>query len=79
MSQVHGWWGWALWYDNHRCLLLTLRIPTIVCAANLGLCVSYWAYERSLPKEYQPALGKNARQVEGWSKRYFGLKSLFQL
>lgn len=58
---------------------LTRRIPTIVCAANLGLCVGYWAFERTLPKGFQPPLGKEARDVEGWSKRYFGLKSVFQL
>jgi hypothetical protein len=56
-----------------------IRIPAIVCAANLGLCIGYWAFERSLPREHRPPLGKDARNVEGWSKRYFGLKSLFQL
>lgn len=56
-----------------------IRIPTIVCAANLGICVGYWAFERRLPKQYRPPLGKDARMLEGWSKRYFGLKSLYQL
>lgn len=67
MSLLHGWWGWALW------------IPTIICGCNLGLCIGYWAFERSLPRKYRPALGKDARVKEGWSKRYFGLKSVYQL
>lgn len=50
-----------------------------MCAGNLALCVGYWAFERSVPKQYRPLLGKDARIQEGWSKRYFGLKSLYQL
>lgn len=59
MSQINGFWGWALW------------IPTIACAVNLGLCLAYWGYERSVPRQYRPKLGRQARKKEGWDKRKF--------
>ncbi|WVQ95901.1 hypothetical protein IAU59_003000 [Kwoniella sp. CBS 9459] len=67
MSEINGWWGWAQW------------IPTIVCGFNMALVLAYWAFERSVPKKYQPALGKDARIVEGWSKRKFQYGTLLRL
>ncbi|WVF68348.1 hypothetical protein IAT40_003113 [Kwoniella sp. CBS 6097] len=67
MSNINGWWGWAQW------------IPTIVCGFNMALVLTYWAFERSVPKKYQPALGKDARVVEGWSKRQFQFGTLLRL
>lgn len=59
MSQINGFWGWALW------------IPTMACAANLALCIAYWAFERRVPAEYRPRLGREARKKEGWDRRRF--------
>jgi MFS family permease len=67
LSNIDGWWGWALW------------IPTIVCAVNLCLVIVYWAFERAVPKTYRPVLGKEAYQREGWAKRKFPMKSLLEL
>lgn len=67
MSQINGFWGWALW------------IPTIACAANLGLCIAYWAFERNVPQAYRPKLGKEARKREGWDRRKFVLGYLTRL
>ncbi|KAK8843522.1 hypothetical protein IAR55_007182 [Kwoniella newhampshirensis] len=57
MSEINGFWGWALW------------IPTIVCFFNLALCVGYLVYERAVPKTYRPPLGKDARAKEGVLKK----------
>ncbi|KAL7424462.1 hypothetical protein Q5752_000146 [Cryptotrichosporon argae] len=67
MSEVRDWWGWALW------------IPAVLCAANLALCVGYWYYERSVPLDYRPPLGKYAAEHEGWRARRFGIKPLLCL
>ncbi|ODO07710.1 hypothetical protein I350_03283 [Cryptococcus amylolentus CBS 6273] len=67
MSNINGWWGWALW------------IPTIVCAVNMALVMLYWWFERSVPKQYRPALGKDARVTEGWDKRKFHFGTLWRL
>lgn len=67
MSEINGWWGWALW------------IPTIVCAVNMGLVLAYWWFERVVPREYRPALGKDARAKEGWDRRKFSLTTLWRL
>lgn len=67
MSNINGWWGWALW------------IPTIVCGFNLVLCIAYWGFERSVPIAYRPVLGKDAYAAEGWGKKKFGLRSLLDL
>lgn len=53
MSEINGWWGWALW------------IPCVLCVANLVAVILYWAYERKVPKEYRPVLGRDARGKEG--------------
>lgn len=67
MSEINGWWGWALW------------IPTIVCALNLALVCLYWAYERNVPRKYRPVLGKEAYEKEGWAKKKFALRSILDL
>ncbi|OCF39673.1 hypothetical protein I317_06528 [Kwoniella heveanensis CBS 569] len=67
MSNINGWWGWAQW------------IPTIVCAFNMALVLFYWWFERSVPKKYRPSLGKEARVVEGWSKKKFKFGTLLRL
>lgn len=67
LSNVDGWWGWALW------------IPTILCAFNLVLCCVYWFYERKVPKAYRPVLGREAYSKEGWSKRKFPIRALGNL
>ncbi|WRT69852.1 uncharacterized protein IL334_006843 [Kwoniella shivajii] len=67
MSEINGWWGWALW------------IPTIVCVVNLGMVLFYWWFERAVPEKYRPALGKDAKLKEGWSKRKFQWATLFRL
>nr|XP_018999164.1 uncharacterized protein I203_08308 [Kwoniella mangroviensis CBS 8507]OCF62625.1 hypothetical protein I203_08308 [Kwoniella mangroviensis CBS 8507] len=53
MSMINGWWGWALW------------IPAFTTVANLIICIMYWAYERRVPKQYRPPLGKDAARKEG--------------
>ena len=58
---------------------LSGRIPAILTVANLALCIAYWAYERTVPKVYQPPLGKNARNQEGWDKKKLALKPLLNL
>ena len=67
LSEINGWWGWALW------------IPTIICAFNLVLCCLYWAYERKVPTAYRPALGRDAYAKEGWNKRKFPIRALCDL
>lgn len=67
MTTINDWWGWALW------------IPAILCAVNLAICIGYWMFERSVPKEYRPVLGRDAYHKEGWAKKKFGLRSLLDL
>lgn len=67
LSQIDGWWGWALW------------VPTIICAANLLICIVYWMFERNVPKDYRPVLGKEAYVKEGWQKRKFPLRAVLGL
>ncbi|WWC64309.1 uncharacterized protein I303_106919 [Kwoniella dejecticola CBS 10117] len=67
MSDIKGFWGWAIW------------IPAIVCAINMMLVLAYWAYERTVPNAYRPLLGKEARVQEGWAKRKFSLATLWKL
>ncbi|GFZ49838.1 hypothetical protein JCM24511_07241 [Saitozyma sp. JCM 24511] len=67
LSEINGWWGWALW------------IPTIVTALNLALVLLYWAYERNVPRQYRPKLGREARDKEKWDRRKFAFRSLLQL
>ncbi|WVQ75748.1 hypothetical protein IAR50_005379 [Cryptococcus sp. DSM 104548] len=67
MSNINGWWGWALW------------IPTITCGVNMALVLLYWWYERVVPKTYRPKLGKDARAIEGWDKRKFQFGTLRRL
>ena len=45
MSQVNGWWGWALW------------IPAVIQGACMLLVFGYWTFERSIPKEFRPVAG----------------------
>jgi MFS family permease len=45
----------------------------------MALVVAYWWYERSVPRKYQPPLGRNAWAAEGWAARKYGLKTLYQL
>ena len=67
LSQIGNDWGWALY------------VPTIVCAVQLALCVGYYFFERNVPKQYRPLLGREARNKEGWDKRKFVFRSLFKL
>ncbi|OCF73363.1 hypothetical protein I204_06595 [Kwoniella mangroviensis CBS 8886] len=69
MSEINGWWGWALW------------IPTIVCAVNLGMVLVYWYFERALPEKYKPVLGKNAeiRQEKSKGRRKINWDTLTSL
>ncbi|WVR07938.1 hypothetical protein IAU60_004981 [Kwoniella sp. DSM 27419] len=67
MSEINGWWGWAQW------------IPTIACGFNMLLVLGYWWFERAVPVKYRPALGKDARVIEGWSKRKFKWGTLLRL
>jgi hypothetical protein len=55
------------------------RIPTIVTALNLALVLVYWAYERKVPRQYRPKLGREARDKEKWDRRKFAFRSLLQL
>lgn len=59
--------------------LTSRRIPAIVTAANLGICIAYWAFERSVPKLYRPPLGKDAHLREGVLKRKISWNTLNQL
>jgi hypothetical protein len=67
LSKIGDTWGWAFY------------VPTIICAANLALCVGYYYFERNVPKQYRPLLGREARNKEGWDKRKFVFRSLFKL
>ena len=67
LSQIGDNWGWALY------------VPTIICAANLALCIGYYFFERNIPKQYRPVLGREARNKEGWDRRKFVFRSLFKL
>ncbi|ORY34568.1 major facilitator superfamily domain-containing protein [Naematelia encephala] len=67
MSEINGWWGWALW------------IPAITTALDLALCCLYWLYERSVPREYRPTLGQDDKGREGWSKKRFSWATVLQL
>ncbi|WVW87087.1 hypothetical protein I302_109144 [Kwoniella bestiolae CBS 10118] len=67
MSEINGWWGWALW------------IPTIVCAVNLLMVLGYWGFERNVPRKYRPALGKDAKVVETRGRRKFSWATLTNL
>ncbi|ORX34136.1 major facilitator superfamily domain-containing protein [Kockovaella imperatae] len=67
MSNINGWWGWSLW------------IPAILCASNLGWVMLYWWFERSIPVQYRPPLGRDASKSENWRQRRFGLKTLYRL
>lgn len=57
MSRINGWWGWGLW------------IPAIVTIVNLSVCIGYWAFERKVPAQFRPPLGKDARADEGKLKK----------
>ncbi|WWD19427.1 hypothetical protein CI109_103887 [Kwoniella shandongensis] len=67
MSEINGFWGWALW------------IPAIICFFNLALCVAYLFYERTVPKAYRPPLGKDAHDKEGTLKKRVTLNTLYAL
>ena len=64
---------------THATAFTCNRIPAALCGVNLALVTLYWWFERSVPARYQPPLGRNAYAVEKWSKRKFGLKTLYQL
>lgn len=55
------------------------RIPAILTGFNLALVILYWFFERNVPKTYQPKLGKDARDTEGWARRRFIFRALFTL
>ena len=67
MSRINGWWGWGLW------------IPAIVTVANLVVCIAYWAFERRVPPQYRPPLGKDARSEEGKLKKAIDFSVLHKL
>lgn len=67
MSMTNGWWGWALW------------IPAIITVANLVICIMYWAFERRVPVQYRPPLGKDARIEEGKLKRAISFDTLHKI
>ena len=67
MSRIDGWWGWGLW------------IPAFVTVANLVICIMYWAFERRVPKQYRPPLGKEARDGEGKLRRRIDIATLHKL
>lgn len=51
MSQLGGWYGWALW------------IPTIVCAACTLIVIAYLVFERRfVPKRYRPLTGRQVQK-----------------
>ena len=67
MSRINDWWGWGLW------------IPAIVTVVNLIVCIAYWAFERRVPAELRPPLGKDARSEEGKLKRAIDFSVLHKL
>ncbi|KAL1412618.1 hypothetical protein Q8F55_000365 [Vanrija albida] len=68
LSNIGDFWGWALW------------IPAIVCGFNMVMLIAYWWFERSVPKQYRPVLGKDARAKEGaFLKRRVKFNMLSQL
>ena len=56
-----------------------LRIPAFTTIANLFICIAYWAYERRVPKEWRPPLGKNARQAEGTLTRKLNFNTISKM
>jgi hypothetical protein len=54
MSQINGWWGWALW------------IPAIIQGACMLLVFGYWFFERSIPVEFRPVTG--AQRAQNWGQ-----------
>lgn len=68
LANVGGeFWGWAFW------------VPAIICALTLLVTIAYWFFERSVPEQYRPALGKNARAKEGALKKRVKFNLLGQL
>jgi hypothetical protein len=49
MSQINGWYGWALW------------IPSMLTVLCTGIIVGYLIYERSVPAMYRPNNGSDVR------------------
>jgi hypothetical protein len=67
MSMINGWWGWGLW------------IPAIVTVANLVICIMYWVFERRVPKQHRPPLGKDAKAEEGKLRKKIDFATLHKL
>ncbi|TYJ53851.1 hypothetical protein B9479_005539 [Cryptococcus floricola] len=57
MTQINGFWGWALW------------IPAIISGVNWAIILAYWFYEgKVVPKVYRPGVikGKKGKRI-GWA------------
>ncbi|WOO82110.1 Major facilitator superfamily domain-containing protein 1 [Vanrija pseudolonga] len=68
LSNIGGFWGWALW------------IPAMVCGFNMIMLMVYWWFERNVAPQYRPVLGKDARAKEGaFLKRRVKFNMLGQL
>lgn len=68
LSNIGGFWGWALW------------IPAMVCGFNMIMLLVYWWFERNVAPQYRPVLGKDARAKEGaFLKRRVKFNMLGQL
>lgn len=67
MSQIHGWYGWALW------------IPCFVSIACLFIVTGYWIFERTIGKCYAPDNGKTVRREFKFSEMLFGARHVMRL
>lgn len=67
MSQINGWYGWALWIPSFVCMFCTLIVS------------AYWSFERRIPAQYAPNNGSDVRKVFGFRKSWFGLKNIMRL
>lgn len=67
MSQINGWYGWALW------------IPSFVCLACLCITIGYWTFERTIDKQFAPDNGRSVRQNFKFSEMLFGVRHVMRL
>ena len=67
MSQINGWYGWAMW------------IPAITTCACSFIVIAYWYYERAIPQKYSPRNGSDVRAAFKFGNGRFAVRNILQL
>lgn len=62
MSNIDGWYGWALW------------IPAILTTLCVGIVIGYLYYEKTVPAEYRPVIAAHTAEIVGWRRWKLAMK-----